>query len=107
MQPMNSQGKLLGKCRAHSRQLKEQQGNLNNSSYVIYHFHCFSNTLQKGSLELLLQATFKETISINKRNKYSFALVQAKAPAISLWNSVFFISAKLIPVTSMHSTELL
>lgn len=70
-------------------------GNLKNSAHVIYHFHCFSNTLQKVSLELLLEDTFKRTISINNRKKYLFALVQVKAPAISLWNSAFFYQQSL------------
>lgn len=107
MQAMYSSVELLKKCEAYYRQLEERQENLGNSSYVIYHFHCFSNTLQKVSLELLLQATFKGTISINNRNRFQFAPVKAKAPAVSLWNSVFFISAKLTPVTLMLSTELL
>lgn len=69
MQPMYSYVKLLEKYVAYSRQLKELQENLNNSSCVIYHFHCFSNTLPKLN-QLLLQVTFKGTISINNRNKY-------------------------------------
>lgn len=68
MQPMYSSVKLLGKCVTYSRQLQELQENLKNSSYIIYHFHCFSNTLQKVTLELFLQVTFKGTISINNRN---------------------------------------
>lgn len=105
MQPMYSQIKLLGKCLSYSRQLKELQESLENSSQVIYHFHCFSNTLQKVSLESLLQAT--GTISRNNRNKHQFAPVQAEAPAIRLWNSAFLTTAKLIPVTLMLSRELL